>query len=196
MRSFVAIELPNAIKTSLEALGARLRGPGPRVTWVRPENMHLTLRFLGDVEETTLATLGEALAEAYSHITPFTLTVREVGAFPNTKSPNVLWAGLEPLEGPLAAVQACAERAACNIGLPSETKPFCPHLTLGRIREPKHAKSPMPTPSSETLSSRLIHERAFCGGDFMVPAVSLFSSELTSEGPRHVRLQEFNFAAI
>lgn len=196
MRSFVAIELPDTIKASLESLEMRLRGQGPRVTWVRPENMHLTLRFLGDVQEAGLSTLGEILDKAYGHFSPFPLTVREVGAFPNTKSPNVLWAGLEPLEGPLAAVQASAEQAACAIGLPPETKPFRPHLTLGRIRELKRDKTPKPTSSYESLSTRLLTEHSFYGGDFTVQAVSLFSSELTSEGPRHTRLREFHFASI
>lgn len=184
VRSFIAIEIPQAAKELLAALSGRLRVPEVRATWVKPENMHLTLRFLGHIEPGRLETLAAELKIAYQGREPFELHIRETGAFPNTRKPSVIWAGLEPLEGPLAEVQAIAGRAACDIGLPPDKKTFRAHLTLARIRNARTA---------QPLMARLEQERDFDGGGFSVCAVSLFASKLTPQGPVYQRLEECSF---
>jgi 2'-5' RNA ligase len=184
MRTFIAIELPEAVKTSLGALVDRLRGAGVRVSWVKPESMHLTLRFLGDIDAEHVDQLRAILHDAYKGIVPFTLSVRETGAFPNPRRPSVIWVGVEPLEGGLATVQMAAESAARAIGLPPEDRPFHPHLTLARIKD---------SGTAGPLMACFEQERGFDAGDFAVGSVSLFSSQLTPHGPIHRCEQEFPF---
>lgn len=184
MRTFIAVELPDPIKKSLHELSGRLRAKDGRVSWVRPDRMHLTLRFLGDVEPDPLNALRDRLRAVYSGLEPFTLRVEGAGVFPNRRRPSVVWAGTVPAEGPLAEIQTAAEDAARAIGLAAENRPFRPHLTLARIRDAR---------AGAALLARLESERAFRGGEFVVDAVSLFSSELTRQGPVYRRVEEFCF---
>ncbi|HEO70112.1 MAG TPA: RNA 2',3'-cyclic phosphodiesterase [Candidatus Hydrogenedentes bacterium] len=184
MRAFIAITLPEEVKESLAGLSSRLQTSRAKATWVRPERMHLTLRFLGDVSERQVEQLIARLAPAYEGRAPFELAVAGVGVFPNVRKPSVVWAGITPLEGGLAQTQHIAEEAATGIGLPPETRPFHPHLTLARIRHPHRLG---------TLAEWLAREAKFSGHAFVVSAVSLFSSELTRKGPIYQQLGEFRF---
>jgi len=184
IRSFIAIEIPDAAKESLVALSARLRTSDVRATWVNHGNMHLTLRFLGEIDLDRIEKLAASLESAYQGRAPFSLHIQGTGAFPNPRKPSVIWAGLEPLEGALAEVQAIAERAARDIGLPPDDKTFRAHLTLARIRDARTA---------QPLITRLIQEQDFDAGEFEVHGVSLFSSQLTRQGPIYQRLREFFF---
>ena len=181
MRSFIAIELPDHIGQCLTDLVSKLREPGDGVKWVRPENIHLTLRFLGEIEPTQANVLGEYLTKECAAIPPFRLKIRGVGAFPNLRRASVLWVGLESFGDELATVQSISEMAAQSIGLPTETRPFTPHLTLGRIRGSQ--------PQAGTVD-RLRDASDFEGDDFLVQTVALFRSELTPKGPVYTRLKE------
>ena len=184
MRTFVAIEMPQQVLDALRGLSDRLRASGSRVSWVKPENMHLTLRFLGDVDEEHIDRLAAILCEAYKGMIPFAASVRGTGAFPNMRRPSVIWVGVEPFEGGLATVQTAAESAARAIGLPPEDKTFHPHLTLARIKDAREARP---------LMDLFACERDFHAGDFTVAGVSLFCSQLTPHGPIYRRLREFDF---
>ncbi|MBI4559165.1 MAG: RNA 2',3'-cyclic phosphodiesterase [Candidatus Hydrogenedentes bacterium] len=184
MRTFIAIELPETVKVALCELSERLRHVPVRASWAKPEAMHLTLRFLGDLESGKLAPLFENLAAEYSGTRPFELKVRSTGAFPNLRHPSVLWVGVEPPDGPLATVQNVAEQAARAIGLSAEKNRFHPHVTIARIKDEA---------GSNRLVSLLLKEKEFEGGAFPVNGVSLFSSQLTPHGPIHQRLKEFPF---
>lgn len=184
MRTFIAIELPEPVKEALGALSRRLQRPGERVTWVPADRIHLTLRFLGELDEEAIAKLSAILSDEYAGMAPFALSVAEVGAFPNVRRPSVIWAGVGPVDGGVQAAQAVAEQAARASGLPAEKKAFRPHLTLARIRDRRAASG---------LTARLEAERGFVGGEFTVGRVSLFSSELTPKGPIYRGLGEFPF---
>jgi len=204
MRSFVAVELPEPILEAVGQLSGRLRASGARATWVKPENMHLTLRFLGEVDEDNINRLKAILSDSYRGMSPFTLSVRGVGAFPNMRRPSVVWVGaVEAREAARSQVELgnervlgneraqaietaylAAESAARAIGLAPEEKAFHPHLTLARIRDAREAPP---------LVACLERERDFCAGDFTVHSVSLFSSRLTPHGPIYQRLEEFTF---
>jgi len=203
MRSFVAVELPEPILEAVGQLSGRLRASGARVTWVKPENMHLTLRFLGEVDEDNINRLKTILSDSYRGMSPFTLSVRGVSAFPNMRRPSVVWVGAvearearsqvelgnEPALGneraeAIETAYLAAESAARAIGLPPEEKAFHPHLTLARIKDAREAPP---------LVACLERERDFCAGDFTVRSVSLFSSRLTPHGPVYQRLEEFTF---
>lgn len=182
MRAFIAIELPGDVKAALEALSGRLRGCGAKASWVRPGNMHLTLRFLGDIDSDTVHALAARLQPAYAALPAFTMHVAGVGAFPNTRKPAVAWAGAGPIEGGLAEAQRAAEAAAVAVGLTPDAKAFRPHLTVARIRDKRRIGS---------LPQALEREEDFHGGAFDVTHVSLFSSELRPQGPWYRRLEEF-----
>lgn len=184
MRSFVAIELPEDVRRGLGELVERLQGSGARLTWVKPEAMHLTLRFLGDVDPEPLQRFQELLAKAYEGVERFPLEVRALGAFPNARRPSVLWVGVEPVDGELSRVQALAEGAARSIGLPPETRAFHPHLTLARVKDADQGAKAMPYWD---------REQAYEGGTFTAAGVTLFSSRLTPRGPIYERIQEFPF---
>jgi 2'-5' RNA ligase len=184
MRTFIAIELPEPILAAIAMLSDRLRASRARVTWVKPENMHLTLRFLGEVDDENIKRITTILSDAYRGVTPFTVSVRGTGAFPNERRPNVIWAGVESAGSGLETAHMAAESAARAIGLPPEDRAFHPHLTLVRIKEWREAP-----PVIDCLE----RESDFNAGDFTVKDVSLFSSRLTPHGPVYQRLQEFIF---
>jgi len=186
MRAFIAIEVPEAIRIALDAMNGRLRerldARDLRVSWVRPENMHLTLRFLGDVTDGQIAGISTHMDEACRAEAPFPLEIAGTGAFPNPRRPSVIWVGAGPLEGPLGRIQEACEAAAQAAGLAPEEKAFHPHLTLARIKEWR---------GSQPLMERLEREKDVRAGEFTVRDVTLFSSALTSRGPIYRRLKEF-----
>jgi 2'-5' RNA ligase len=183
VRTFIAIELPAPVKERLGALVDSLRNSGARITWVKPEAMHLTLRFLGDVDSEPLERLCEDLRTSLADASRFELAVHGLGAFPNLRRPSVLWSGIVPQGDELFRVQAATEQAARGIGLLPETKAFHPHVTLARIKDPTEAGKIMPQWNPE---------RAFEGGTFAADGVMLFSSTLTPRGPEYRLVQEFS----
>lgn len=182
MRTFAAVELAGSVKEAVEALNRRLRGYGAQASWVRPENMHLTLRFFGDVAEEQVVRLADKISEGSKGIAPFSLCVRGIGAFPNVRRPSVLWAGVDPTEGGLSLLHTAAENAARAIGLPPDDKAFHPHVTLARIRDARTAR-----PLMEAVEG----EAGFDAGAFDVRGMTLFSSELTPRGPIYRVVREF-----
>src|SRR5437762_3129412 len=142
MRLFVALELPAAVRENLGALLKALRAVSPQTRWVRPENLHLTLKFIGEVPETEFAVIRNALAAARSD-QPVALEFRGLGFFPNEKRPRVFWAGIEASPN-LKTLAAEIDRAMEKLGIPCEQRPFSPHLTLARSEEhTSELQSPM-----------------------------------------------------
>ncbi len=173
MRAFVAIALPEDVRENLVALAERLRAGGVKARWPRPENLHLTLRFLGDVTAAQAEAVARDLAVACAGTAPLRLAVRGTGAFPNVRRPSVVWAGVNGTTEALAHVQQAAESAAQAAGLAPEKKRFHPHVTLGRLRDPRRAGR---------LPALLEAERNFAGGEFSAGAVVLYESELRPAG--------------
>jgi 2'-5' RNA ligase len=136
VRSFVAIELPAPILARLGALQARLREDVPPglVRWVRPEGIHLTLKFLGDVPVAQIEALAGALQEACAPHDGFAFRIAGLGCFPNPRRPRVIWVGVEEPGGVLAQLQRDVERALNPLGYPPEGRAYSPHLTLGRVK--------------------------------------------------------------
>lgn len=176
VRAFAAIELPAETKETLLSLTARLRSSGARASWVKAEAMHLTLRFFGDVTRQSLERIAELAAPSCARMGPLVIAPNGVGAFPNSRRPNIVWVGVRVISGSLECLQACFETAACDVGLPPEEKPYHPHVTLARIKDRRLLGS---LPSLfETL-------RHFTADDFPVSHVALFESTLTRDGPIH-----------
>jgi 2'-5' RNA ligase len=136
VRTFIAIELDEELRANLRDLQDRLRGQlAPRsVRWVRPQGIHLTLKFLGDTPVSRLDDIKAALAQAATEVGPFTFTVGGLGCFPNTRRPRVVWVGLQEPTGALVRLRDAVEAQVAPLGFPTEKRPFSPHLTLGRVQ--------------------------------------------------------------
>jgi RNA 2',3'-cyclic 3'-phosphodiesterase len=136
MRLFLAVFPPAAVQRAAFGLIEALRRPGDGVSWVKPENLHYTLRFLGEVGEDGARRAAEAAAGAASTAKPFTAVLGGLGAFPNPRRARVLWIGMSEGGEPLVALARDLDRALAKRGFGKADKPFAAHLTLGRVREP------------------------------------------------------------
>ena len=134
MRLFIAIELPHEIKQGLAKMQEQLKGGGAGASWTRPEGIHLTLKFLGEVPEAKVPEIMSALAAAVRETGKFRLAVGGAGAFPNVRNPRVLWVGVTGALESLTALQAAVEGAMVKLGFEPEDRKFSPHLTLARIK--------------------------------------------------------------
>jgi 2'-5' RNA ligase len=178
-RLFVAIDLPDEVKQEVAKL-RREELPGAR--WVPVEQLHLTLRFIGEVADTTLEAIRQALGAVRG--TQFPLAVQRVGHFPPRKSPHVLWVGADA-GASLADLQVQVEAAVQTAGLAPEHRPFSPHITIARLRE---------TPPHVVAELEKRHQ-AFACAPFEVPAFHLYESTLTGKGAIHERVASYPLAA-
>ena len=135
VRAFVALELSQALKHGILGLIEELRAEGVRASWSRSGTLHLTLKFLGDVDEDVLPDVAEALGRAAAQVPPFELATGSLGAFPSPRRPRVLWVGVTAPDA-LYDLQAALESELAGLGFPRERHRFHPHITLGRIRDP------------------------------------------------------------
>lgn len=136
VRAFVALPLPPPVKAALGAVIKALSPawPAAAVRWVRPENIHLTLRFLGQSPVAKLPDIAAALESVGGQTAPFDLSLAALGCFPNRRRPQILWAGLRDEGGALDPLKGALDRSLLGLGWPVERRPFRPHLTLGRIK--------------------------------------------------------------
>jgi 2'-5' RNA ligase len=170
-RLFVAIDLPDSIKDQLEGLCAGVSG----AKWVGREQMHLTLRFIGEVDEARYSTIKDALAAVHGQ--PFRLHLGGVGQFPPKGSPRVLWVGV-PMPPELVRLQRGVEHALVQLDIAPEDRPFAPHITLARLKTP---------PPPESTRQFLAQHAPFRTPLVEVAAFSLYSSVLAREGARYHR---------
>ena len=131
MRLFVALDFPDAVRQTLRELIARLKPACRGAKWVRPEAMHITLKFIGEVDANKLEPIRAALVSVHS-TEPVDVQFRGLGFFPNERRPRVLWCGMEASPN-LAELATAVERAIVPLGIPAESRDFVPHLTLARF---------------------------------------------------------------
>ncbi len=173
MRAFIAIELPEAIKQGIAKVQEQLRETGASANWTRPEGIHLTLKFLGEVEEAKTQEIMRMFAGATQGIGKLNLEVAGAGAFPNVKNPRVLWLGVTGDIEKLGLLQAAVEDAMVKLGFEREERAFSPHLTLARIKFPK---------PRDNWQRKIEGIRDVKLGGFEADRVSLMKSELRREG--------------
>ena len=138
IRVFIALQLPPQAKEALTRTICALRQEiSTGVRWVDSSGIHLTLKFLGNIQPTFTERVFEAMTQAaqIEHSSTFQLSLSQLGVFPNTRRPRVLWAGIQGDLSVLARLQIRVEEACCQIGFAPEQRPYRPHLTLGRVRE-------------------------------------------------------------
>jgi 2'-5' RNA ligase len=173
MRAFIAFELPPEIARLAADLQACLQRQGLKLRWVRPGNIHLTLRFLGEIPFEQSADMAQAMRMAAMGGGPIQLSAQGMGLFPGLRKPRVLWLGLGGQTALLAQAAARLEAQLTPLGIPREDRPFKAHLTLARIQT--------------ALDARLLQEAIAACGSFLPQAffaaeMVLFQSELRPQG--------------
>ncbi len=188
IRSFIAVESSEEVRQAVGRLLQKLQPLCRDVKWVEPENMHLTLKFLGDVDSEQVPELWEAVQKAVSGSPAFELEIRGTGAFPNLRRPNVFWVGTGQGTDHLEALAERVEEALDPLGFRPEPRSFHGHLTLGRVRRWG--------PQLTALLEQLRKQEEYVAGWMPVQQVTLFSSELTPQGPIYTPLGHARLAGV
>jgi 2'-5' RNA ligase len=180
IRAFLAIDLPDSLRAHLALVQGELQRSRADVRWVTPGNIHLTLKFFGNVPDEEIDTLALAAREAAAVEAPFQLKVTVAGAFPSPKAPRVVWLGLGGDVLPLTRLYQKLEKAFAALGHPPEGRAFNPHLTLGRVKSPAHR---------EKLAGMLLKLPPLDWPPFEVKELILFQSVLSPQGSKYTPLK-------
>ena len=191
-RLFVAIELPPNILQVIEGIQAQTRenlGEAAKLLrWSRPESIHITLQFLGEVPTARIPSITEALQQACATTVPFSLEVGGLGAFPNVRRPRVVWVGLGGETGAAADLATAIQGALGSLGFKPD-KPFSPHMTIARVREGNAISRLAPLSRVLSLTGMVLPEPA----SFQVDGVSLMQSFMQSGGSVYKQLAHVTF---
>jgi 2'-5' RNA ligase len=179
-RTFVAIEIDDAVRRRAGELIDRLAAGTSDVRWVETHNLHLTLKFLGEVPLNEIPRVCEAVERGAAEVTPFTLQLYGAGAFPHPGRPRTLWLGAGEGEASAVALYEAVDRRLRKLGFRSEKRQFKPHLTIGRVRRSG--------PGLQQLGDHLREQAQFDAGTCPVQQATVFSSELTPDGPIYTPL--------
>jgi 2'-5' RNA ligase len=174
MRAFIAIDIPAAIRQKIFSIYAPLIDLPDKISWVKSQNMHLTLRFLGETDDRRIEKVKTVLRQVATGCNPFIMVFTSVGVFPNAKKPRIIWLGLDDTSGQLIKLQYELETYVRRLGFAPETRKFSPHLTLGRIRE---------LIDGTRLMSCIAKLPPITLASFKVEQLSLIRSQLRPQGP-------------
>ena len=186
MRTFIAIEISEEIRNTLAQIQSHLKYAGADVKWVAKDNIHLTLKFLGEVSEDKIEKIKSILNAIGSETKPFEITVKEIGAFPKIDYPRVIWVGLDKGADESKELAKRIDEELSKIGFQKETRPFAAHLTLGRVRSPKNRAALVEKLLSVNLSPITYHLQP-------ITSIILFQSTLTPQGSIYSKLHEAEF---
>jgi RNA 2',3'-cyclic 3'-phosphodiesterase len=180
VRTFTAVEVWPEIRERARVLINRFKDTTAKVTWVKPDQMHLTMNFLGDVPMNDVPAVCKAVAEAAEPFQPFDIEMAGVGVFPSYDNPRTIWLGVGDGSDELVALHTALQERLGDLGFRIEARRFHPHLTLGRVRS---------VPAGPGQLAGLIKQHAdFEAGPMMVSEITVFSSELGREGPTYEAL--------
>ncbi len=185
IRTFIALDLPPSVIALLAKVQEDLKSMRLRAKWVRPENIHLTLKFLGNINPGDTDKIGTAMTDAVDDFAPLNLVAGGVGVFPGIKRPRVIWLGLGGQIQLLFAMQRVLEDNLADLGFKKEKRPFKGHLTLGRFRQ---------TVNPNTIRQIM---RQYANGyseEFTARRIILFKSDLKPTGAVYSQLQQANFS--
>lgn len=178
MRVFIALALEESLKEALAKVQAELKSLGEDIKWISPQNLHLTLKFLGEVPQEKIPKIIQSLKEISGNFEAFTIEIKNIGGFPNLKSPRVLWAGIEKGKEALKIVTNVIEDALVKLKFPKESRSFSAHLSLGRVTYIKNKEA-----FCQKIST--IQLPALCQG---ITSLTLFKSTLTPKGPLYEKI--------
>jgi 2'-5' RNA ligase len=163
IRTFVCIEVPELVRNRIADLQLALRNEEVRVSWVKPENIHLTLKFLGAVPSNRIPRVVQSVSSAATSVEPFEIEVGGTGCFPSPRNPKIFWVGLVQVPALLKQLYAEIDSRLFREGFPREQKSFSPHLTIGRVRDPVRAR-----PAAEDLLRHGFDSRRYTATEVVV----------------------------
>lgn len=192
MRIFIGIELDDEVRTKIARFLDGVRGFAPDARWVRPESLHITLKFIGEQKSEQVEAVSERLRQVEGR--PIDIRLGGHGFFPTAKSPRVFWIGIQA--GPeLAALAANIDAGVAELGIPREDRPFSPHLTLARggggSGSPKWRKGDGPNSAFAVLEKRLAAMVDLDFGAMTAREFILYQSQLSPKGSKYTKLQRF-----
>ncbi len=183
LRCFIAIEIPPSVKESVAKIINTLRKFDTDIKWVSSENIHITLKFLGQTDESLINPIKDSLIKKLLPYNSFYIRIYGTGCFPGAKHPRVIWVGIEEAEF-LKKLQKDIEDEMVKFGFPSEKRSYSPHLTIGRVRSQNRIQE----------FTRILNEfRTHSFGNFEVKNITLMESKLKPEGAQYYRLAEIPF---
>ena len=180
MRTFIAIELPESIKEKIEQAQAPLKKTGAFVSWVKPGNIHITLKFLGEVPEDKISVVFSAAEKAVEGTNRFVMSLKSMGAFPDFRRPRVVWIGTGSGEKELSYLAGRVEEEMEKIGFPKEGRKFSAHFTIGRVKSPKNIEKLM----------ELVKSSDFATDEIVVREVVVMKSQLHPAGAIYTPLKK------
>jgi 2'-5' RNA ligase len=181
LRAFLAFELSDPLKESMHRVSAELKNSGLDAKWVKIDNIHLTVLFLGDIEEQWIDQIDAAARMTCSQFAPFTIHLQGMGCFPNKKKARVLWLGLDGDLDRMADFQKKLQTGLKSLNIKEEDREFKPHLTLGRFRTPGH--------QGEILNSVLQQYQGLTSPSLSLTELVLFKSDLKPGGAEYTELR-------
>lgn len=187
MRTFIAIELPDEIRGTLAKLQDKLKQSQADVKWVEPHNIHLTLKFLGEINQEQLDNITRVLGQVCLSKKCFRMRLSAVGAFPKMDFPRVIWVGVEKGASETSEIAAQLEEGISILGIPKEKRPFSSHITIGRVRSYLN---------KDKLVNGLKKMEPLEGKEFAVTKLTLFKSTLTPIGPAYEALKAASLKAV
>ncbi len=179
VRTFIAAEIPAAGARFLRGVQENLKSRRIDLRWVKPDNIHLTLKFLGDVPLSGIEEIQQAAAAAAEGVAAVAVSAKGLGVFPNMQKPRVLWAGLNGRTHALSQMQQRLEKSLAAQGFKQERRPFKAHLTLGRIRGKTDPKK---------LADAVRASGDLTSSPFLIDTVTLFKSDLRPGGAVYTRI--------
>ena len=184
IRSFIAIEISDKTKHKLNDIIVKLDGAKADVKWVSTKNLHITLKFLGDITNDAIVEISNIIRESCSDIDPFSLDIEGIDAFPNIKRPKVIFVNIKNGSEYLSKVYYRLNEKLSYLGIKKESRSYIPHLTIGRVRSQKNL--------NKLIDSIKVMDDDFIGNE-QVGSIILMMSELLSKGPKYSRLDTIKF---
>jgi 2'-5' RNA ligase len=174
IRTFLAVDLAKPIRERIVALQEELAQTGIEIKWTEPENLHVTLVFLGEVADREVPRVCSIASEAVQGRSPFRLMVETVGCFPNPRRPRIVWVGTGQGKQELVQIHDALEPPLFELGYRREERRYAPHITLGRVKGDR---------PSERLAATLAKHSGWQGGEMIAQEICVMGSELTPTGP-------------
>ena len=187
MRTFLAVEASDEVRAQVGRLISELAQTSAHVKWVEPANLHLTLKFFGDICDEDVSRICSAVTDAVAPISAFDCPCQGIGAFPHLGRPRTIWAGMPGCQARMAELSDGIEQALAALGFPRERRAFHPHLTLGRVREGRRLGP---------LTALLRQHSGISLGIMDVSTVIFFSSQLLPTGPLYTALARFALSGV
>jgi 2'-5' RNA ligase len=185
MRSFIAINLPDAVKQEIDSIVDRLRPFGPPARWVPGANLHLTLKFLDEISPDQVLPIRGAIMMAIANVKPFDIRLKGFGVFPNERKARVFWIGIDVGYEKMKELARSIDREVSNLGFPREERDFSAHVTLARFREPGPVDQLMKAATHMPHESDLIR----------VESVELMKSVLSPKGAEYTTLESIRLVS-